>query len=89
MRIGSSYYKRKYSYSNKKNYAILILFITLFFGVGYAYLNTLLTINGTATVHKNTWDVHFENIVKVDGSIDATSEAVIVDDTVINFTAEL
>jgi len=89
MKMNGSYYKRKYSYSNKKNYAILILFITLFFGVGYAYLNTMLTINGNATVHKNTWDVHFENIVKVDGSVDATSEATITGDTAIDFTVDL
>jgi len=89
MKMNGSYYKRKYSYSNKKNYAILILFITLFFGVGYAYLNTLLTINGTATVHKNTWDVHFENITKVDGSVDATIEATITDDTAVDFTVDL
>jgi len=89
VRIGSSYFKRKYSYSNKKNYAILILFITLFFGVGYAYLNTMLTINGTATVAKNIWDVHFENIVKVDGSVTATSEATITGDTAVDFTVDL
>jgi len=90
MRISSGYFRRRYSYSSrKKSYAMIILFITLFFTVGYAYLNTMLTINGNTTVRKNTWDVHFENIVKVDGSIDATSEAVIVNDTVINFTADL
>jgi len=68
---------------------MIILFIVLFFGVGYAYLNTMLTINGNATVHKNTWDVHFENITKVSGSVDATSEATITGETAIDFIVDL
>ena len=31
--------------------------------VGYAFLSTQLTINGTATVKNNSWNVHFANIV--------------------------
>ena len=90
MKISDShFYKRSRVLNKKKLYAILIIFIMLFFGVGYAYLNTTVTINGSATIMENTWDVHFENIEVVDGSVEATSDAVITDDTVIDFTVDL
>ena len=50
-------------YGSKKTiYIAIILFLTVGFCIGYAALNTTLTINGSSTIEKNTWDVHFENI---------------------------
>ena len=90
MKINSNYFKRRYTYGNKKkNYTLIVLFLTLFFTVGYAYLNTLLSINGIVKVNKNTWDVHFENIQKVDGSVDATVDATISNNTTVDFTVDL
>ena len=50
---------------NKKNnmYLIAIVALLLVLIVGYAALQATLSINGTTTVAKNNWDIHFENIV--------------------------
>ena len=75
---------------NKNKKAFLIfscLFLLLFIQFGYSYLNSVLNINGNIDITKNTWDVHFENIVLTEGSVEATTPATIVDDTTINFAA--
>ena len=90
MRISSGYFKRKYNYSNRrKKYTAIILAMICFFGVGYAYLNTMLNISGIAILRKSTWDVHFENILKINGNVDVSNDVKIVDDTNISFTADL
>ena len=55
-------------------YAVLLLLI--FIGIGYASLNTVLDINGTATAKSNTWDIHFENILVSPGSVTAIESPV-------------
>ena len=60
-------------------YLILGIAMTLIIGVAYAILNTTLSINGIAEISKNTWDVHFENIVVKEGNVTPTSEATISD----------
>jgi len=67
----------------------LFFFIIVFLTVGYAYLNTSLDVNGVNKIENNRWDVHFENIEIVDGSVYATNEATITDDTVIDFLVDL
>ena len=66
-------------YNIKKLYLVLGLFLVLLLGVGYAILNTTLSINGIAEISKNTWNVHFENIVVKEGNVTPTSEATISD----------
>lgn len=75
---------------NKNKKAFLIfscLFLLLFIQFGYSYLNSALNINGNIDITKNTWDVHFENVVLSDGSVEATTPATIVDDTTVSFAA--
>ena len=60
-----------YRKSNLKIGLVLLIVLTVGFSVGYAYLNTTLTINGTSTVQKNTWDTHFDNIKIKEGSVTA------------------
>ena len=48
---------------NKNMYVLAVVALLLVLIVGYAALQSQLTINGTTTVSKNTWDIHFENIV--------------------------
>ena len=90
MKVNSKYFNNQYFYINKnKIYALILLFLITFISVGYAYLNSMLNINGTLKVNKNIWNVHFENIIKKQGSATATSEAIITNETEINFTVEL
>ena len=56
--------------NKKKTPYLLVLLILLFMGAGFAYLSQALVINGTTGINKTTWDVHFENIVVKEGSIE-------------------
>lgn len=51
-------------------FAVLVMCITL----GYAIIETTLSINGNATIDKVGWDIHFENIRVTDGSRILTQE---------------
>ena len=49
--------------NNGKTIALIALFIGVIgLSIGFAALNTNLTINGSAEVQASTWDVHFENL---------------------------
>lgn len=49
-------------------YFSAIFFISIFIGVGYAYLNSQLSIKGQTTIAKASWDVHFENVATNDST---------------------
>ena len=59
----------------------LFLIVLLCISIGYAVLNTTLNINGKSTIQKNTWDVHFENVQIIDGSVEATKVPTIENST--------
>ncbi len=60
----------------KKNKLMLFLALLLLgITVGYALLSTNLNINGTSTINKPTWDIHFENIVTKSGSVTPATAA--------------
>lgn len=65
------FYRSKRLYKNKRFYIIIIFFMTLLFiSVGYSYLSTPVSIKGTSSIAKNTWDIHYENVViKSDSNI--------------------
>lgn len=59
--------KRKFGkrlkYNYKRTFIGLFLFVfVLLFGIGYAYLTTNLSIDGTSHVKSARWDVHFDNV---------------------------
>ena len=64
---------------NNKNKLLLnmILIIILTIGIGYAYLTSNLSINGTSEIASNVWDIHFDNLKVSDGSVSAINEATI------------
>ncbi len=70
-------------------YFSAIFFISIFIGVGYAYLNSQLSIKGQTTIAKASWDVHFENIVKVDGNVSNPSATITNNATLVNFNVSL
>ena len=76
----------------KNNVLIVILFaIAVFMSVGFAVLSTTLNINGQAKVKASSWDIHFENINITNGSVDATKEAIIANEslTFVEYEVEL
>ena len=61
----------------KKNKYMLILVIILAISIGYAAVSTTLKFTGTATVMKQSWDVHWSNPVVVEGSVNPSNVPVI------------
>lgn len=70
----------------RKKWLLLILLL-LCFGVAYAMLITNLSIGGSGKLSKNEWNIIFENINVMNGSV--SGEANIVDDKGISFNANL
>ena len=53
----------------KKNILVLLFVLLCSLGLGYALLQTTLTINGTSKIKGNTWDIHFANLNVTEGSV--------------------
>ena len=61
--------RKKYSRSEMRRFYISLMVLLLtFIGIGYAYLQQELSINGTTKISKNTWDVHFDNLTSTDNT---------------------
>ena len=74
---------------NRRNMYILIAIITLILiGIGYAFLTGDLGILGSARIREKSWDVRFQNIKVVPGSVSANTP-VITDNTKITYTVDL
>ena len=56
------------------SYLVVLL---LLLGIGYAYLTTNLSIDGTSDIKGASWNIHFENVDVTAGSVTATNEATI------------
>lgn len=67
---------------SSKKFFLIGLFILLVAGVsiGYAALQTTLSINGTTTINKVGWDIHFENIVVAEGAAENGSAIINAND---------
>ena len=89
--IVEDYRKRK-----KKNIIVLGILILLL-GVGYAFLQTTLSISGTSKVKENNWNIYWDNLRVKDGSViidpsDQSSSAAEIDNdkkTTVSFTVSL
>ncbi len=57
----------------KDKVLFLLIGILVLMGIGYAYLNTNLSIDGVSNVKSSNWNVHFENAVVSSGSVPATA----------------
>ena len=71
------------------NYFILLLILLICISIGYAVLNSTLTINGKSNISKNTWDLYFDNIRIKDGSVEAVEMPVIENATAVKFKINL
>ena len=73
-------YRRK----NKIIYIAIAIVLVVGISIGYALLNSTLTINSTSKIEKNAWIVHFENIFVKEGSVEPIVEPTISNDTTIS-----
>ncbi len=55
--------------NRRKDCLLLLLLLVVGLSVGYALLQTTLTINGTSKIKGNTWDIHFANLQVTEGSV--------------------
>lgn len=58
-----------------------VFFVFASVTVGYAALSTTLSITGKGTLSKNSWDIHFENLVIVDNGASKITTAPTIDST--------
>ena len=76
----------------KKSLWFMIVLLLLFLGIGYAYLSTTLSINGTTDIDSNTWDVYFDNVNVTSGSVSGEQEIeapTITSDTTVEYHVRL
>ncbi len=64
----------------KESLILLIIILVLSLGIGYAFLTTTLNIDGTADVDSNSWNVYWDSVRVLDGSV--TGDKVITPATI-------
>ena len=57
----------------KKNVFVVLFVLLCSLGIGYAFLRTELTINGTANFLNARWDIHFANLVINPNSVELST----------------
>ncbi len=81
---------RRYKKNNTAMYLMIFILVVVAIGIGYAFLNKNLKINGTSNIAKNaSWDVHFEDISMITNTTNSSAPSLTEQDTIINFTANL
>ena len=78
--------------TRKQDLILFFIGLFLFLGIGYAFLTTDLSINGTATMVSNTWNIYFDNLVVQNGSVPigtGDTAATITSPTTISFAVTL
>ena len=73
----------------KKSLVFGFLIFVLFLGIGYAFLTTTLSINGTTDVDANTWNVYFDNVRVITGSVASTTPVIDSSKTTVTFHTHL
>ncbi len=74
---------------NKLHLTIIIFVVLLLLSLGYAFLTTTLTINGTTNIDSNTWDIHLENIYVEEDSVSATAPTIDTNKTTVTYSVHL
>ena len=69
----------------RRHYKLLIFVLLLFLSIGFAYLTANLDVTGTIAFRENTWDVHLDNIVVEEDSLDADTPTINTDRDTVNF----
>ena len=81
---------KKFKYNYKTRFLLpLFLLVCVSLGLGYAYLQTDLAIVGVTKLKDNEWNVHFDNVQPVPGSVEPVTAPSISDLTTVSFSAQL
>ena len=75
--------------NKRKTLIFAITLLVLCFGIGYAYLNSTLNINGATQIDRTAWNVHFENVQMLEGSVSGTEPTIGADTTSLSFSTRL
>ena len=73
----------------KLNILLILFIVILLFGLGYAYLTTTLSINGTTDVDSNTWNIYWDNVQVRNGSVTASTPTIDTSKTTVTFNVHL
>ena len=83
-------FDKRIKFKKQMGIMYILLFVVLAsLGVGYAYIRSNLSINGTANIKNARWDIHFTNLNVTTGSVTAETAANITNDTTVEFAATL
>ena len=80
------------SINTRKKYflsTILLVLLLLLVTIGYAYLSTTLSINGTSKIQDASWDIHFENVKVTTGSVSAPAPVIDTAKTTVTYNVTL
>ena len=81
---------KKFKYNYKTRFLLpLLVLVCVSLGLGYAYLQTDLAIVGVTKLKDNEWNVHFDNVQPVPGSVEPVTAPSISDLTTVSFAAQL
>ena len=75
--------------NNKSIYIVLLMVVLISVTIGYAVINSTLNITGKSSISKNSWDIHFDNIVVKEGSVEAVKIPTIESSTTLDFEVSL
>ena len=67
----------------------VLLLIVLCMGIGFSYLTSGLIIRGNTEVSGNSWDIYFDNIQVLEGSVSSSLPTIDTNKTKVNFAVEL
>ena len=81
---------KKFKYNYKTRFLLpLLVLVCVSLGLGYAYLQTDLAIVGVTKLKDNEWNVHFDNVQPVPGSVEPVTAPSISELTTVSFSAQL
>ena len=81
---------KKFKYNYKTRFLLpLLVLVCVSLGLGYAYLQTDLAIVGVTKLKDNEWNVHFDNVQPVPGSVTPVTAPSISDLTTVSFSSQL
>ena len=75
--------------NNKKYFIVVVLLLLVGISIGYAFIITTFNITGKSNIRKNSWDIHFENIVVRNGSVEAIKLPTINNKATVDFEVKL
>ena len=71
------------------NLYIVLIILVIGLALGYAYLTAMLNINGTTQIDRTVWNVHFENVQMMPGSVSETQPTLNSETTSLSFSTRL